>query len=194
MVIKYKKQLGIALGFIILLSCLIFGFLYFLDSDDDNIDNKSILSVEFKNNKNNVELQSILPMKDVVGKELTGNSAKDGIQGYLEFTVSSTSKKKVNYSIIVKSKEVKKEIDSNYIKVYLTDLDDKPYKGFESNSVPSYNSLKVDVNSPSNKILLSDSIKNNESKSYKLRVWLSNSYVINSSVESFDFDVEVINN
>ena len=92
-----------------------------------------------------------------------------------------------------KAYENEKQISENYVKFYLTDMNDEAFDGFQGNLIPTFHDFSYISNKPSSKLLFSDSLsKKGEEKKYRLRVWLSDRYVISFDEEWFSVDVDVI--
>lgn len=181
---KNYKKIIIALICLFLIFILLLFFTKNLDSTEYTVD------VNFSGN-DTIKLKNILAITDDLGKKLTGNGTKDGVQGFLEITLSNASQNNLNYEIYLQKNKSANEIDNNYIKVYLTDENDNPLKGFDQNVIPSYKSLKVETKAPMNKILYCGKIDKNEKKKIKLRMWLSDSSPIDKNEQDFSVKVGV---
>lgn len=195
MIRNNKKQVFFALLIVIGLFILSFIIIIFTNYKNklSNTDKNSLV-VNFKEN-NRVFLKNILPVSDTLGKAFDGNGSDEGIQGYLEIFVRNTSKKTVSYQIfLTRNKSKTKEIAGDFIKIYFSDEKNKPLKGFDSNKIPTYNSLLFLNNKPDCKLLFEDRIDSGDEKKYILRAWLSDLYAIASNEETFDFSVKVREN
>lgn len=189
---KFKKQVKyiIIVFFVIIIIGFIVSISYFKNKPK-KIDYSNDIVVKF-NNSDIIELENKLPISDVLGKNLTGEGTSKGIQGYVEFLVINNLSKKVPFEIYLTKQNVyEKEIKDNYIKLYLTDFNDVAYEGFDTNIIPTFNKLKFLPDLVSSRSLYSSSLKANETKKFKLRVWLSDTYVISKNTEYFGFDVDV---
>ena len=155
------------------------------------INSKDDIIVKYKNS-DIVELENKLPISDTFGRKLTGTGTEEGIQGYVEFSVINSSSKDLKYEIYLTKQNIyDSEIKDSYIKLYLTDFDDVPYSGFEKNMVPTYDKLNYLSDYVSSKRLFSDTLKANKERKFRLRVWISDSYVISKNTEFFGFDIDV---
>lgn len=145
------------------------------------------------NGQSEVQVLSKLPITDMSAKELKLDTVQEGIIGYSEFTIELPDKfkGKVKYEIYLDDITKKETFKYDYIKIYLTDFNDNPYKQYVGNSVPSYKDLRVSLKDSSKKILLSDEIKAGEEKKYKLRIWLSDTYVLNNIDKEFKGKISV---
>ncbi len=183
----YKKQMIIFLicAFIVMISAIVAGVFLFSD-----MFKKGDITVRFGEYDNVAHINNKLPIGDEMGKKLK-YQANQNSTSYLEFSVKETRGYKTKFEVILKKKELTSEINSNYVKLYLTDMNEKAVAGFESNLIPSYKSLRVDSKSPSEKILYRGEIGALEEQKYKLRVWLSDSSVIETEQKDFQFEVGV---
>lgn len=183
------RSIIITLIILLIVSLAVAGY-YIVDGAFFVSNDKGSVKVAFAGN-NNIKLKNILAITDTFGKKLTGKGTREGIQGYLEFTIKEASSNNLKYEIYVIKNKSKNEINDNYIKFYLTDEDDKPVKGFEKNVIPNYNSLRVAVDNPGNKILYRGKIDKNEEKNFKLRVWMSDSSPIDRDEKDYSIDIKV---
>lgn len=147
-----------------------------------------IIDVGLSNSNNSISIKNKVTMDDASGKAINFEKSKDKFQGYLEFKVISKSTVKTKYEIYAISKN-KQNIHPNYIKVYLTDENDKPISGFEDFAVPTFYNLRVSSINPNGRRIYHDSINPNETKTFKLRVWFSDAYTLEK--EEKDFDIKL---
>jgi len=184
---KNKKNLYVIVSIILICICCIF-VIFALNKESDKSDNAFNVSFE---NENTVLISNTLPMTDIAGKQLTGEGTNEEIQGFVEFSIKSTSDKKQNYVVYLNDRKVDASIDPKHVRLYLTDFNDNAYEGFDSNIIPCYEDFKVSKKSPSDKILYSGVLNANEKKNFRLRVWVSDTYTLTESKENFSFDVKV---
>lgn len=176
-------------GIIFLISILIFfiliNLLPFLFRDDS-------VHVVIEDEED-VFISSLLPITDVSGKELDVSNIQEGIIGYSEFSLKLNKEVKdtVKYEIYLEDVTKKDVFKYNYIKVYLTDDNDIPYKQFGGNIAPSYSDMKSSLKYPSKRIILSDKISGDEIKSYKLRIWAADTYVLDNNLKEFKGKISV---
>ena len=152
------------------------------DSDD--------LEISFKT-ENIVELKDTLPLSDVVGKTIEVNDINDGIEGYLEFNIKNNSNQSTNYEIYIKRNQVNSEIDTRYVKIYLSDSDGNPLGIYNNSFSPSYNSLKYLKDKPEAKSVYKSSISGNSKKNFIIRSWVSDGYSFHSNENTFSFSIGV---
>ena len=159
--------------------------------EQDQSVNKDKLEVVF-NSSQNVELKNILPMSDELGKKLNNQSVEKSGYGYLNITVKNRSNKKLEYNIyIIKNADTDSKINDKFIKFYLTDKSNNPVGNYGKNVVPTYLDLLSMSSLPAGRIIYSDTLEENQEKSFILRSWVSDFYNMVEEEESFDFDVFV---
>ena len=146
--------------------------------------------MKFKNS-DILTIENKLPVSTTIGKELNGNGTADGIHGYIEFSIENKSNEKKKYVILLTKQFMEKEIASSYVKFYLTDEKDTPFKGFEQNIVPSYYDLLSFSDRPGSRVLYTGLIEGNDVLNFKLRMWLDDSYALSSQKEYFSVDLDV---
>lgn len=189
---KKKKQILFVLVVIFILFILITGgiFLFKSVSPRESISDDDLI-VHFKDDSH-VVLNNKLPISDKLGKDMDGTEIEDGIYGFIEFSVQNSTSKSGSYQIYV-TKDAKAEnlISEKYIKLYLTDGKDQALGEFRGNKIPTFDSLLVPKEQLDSKLLYRDDISGKEKKTYRLHVWLSDSYAVSSNSENFIFDIEV---
>lgn len=142
--------------------------------------------VTFDADSNTVIIKSLLTVSDEFGKTISDDNG--GYYGYLEFSVTNNTDKKRNYQIYIQKNDINiKEIDENYVKFYLTDFNDHPFNKYSSNILPDYGSLNFLSDKPGCKLLYSSSLNGVETKRFKLRVWISDTYNISDEENAFTF-------
>ncbi len=177
---NYKKITILVIVIIIFLSVI--GVL--------KIFNKTSGKIKIKfDGSNKIKMVGRLPISDEIGKTTDLESVDDNVLGHLKFTLSSN--KTTKYEVYLVKEDSSNELNSNYLKLYLTDNNDNPVNGFNTNIIPSYNDLKVSLSLPGNKILYSGVIKKGEKQYFNLRVWVSDSYIILREQQSFSFKIKV---
>lgn len=184
-----KKQVIIALMFVVFLFLVsfLFAFLY----AKNKVENKDDLLIDF-NPSNVVLISNKLPISDILGKDIIKEDDVDNIHEYILFSLKNTNDFSVEYEIYLTKKELQTNwLNDNYVKFYLTDDKDIPYEGFKKNKVPSYADFSYLSDKPNSKLLYRGVLRRKESSKFKLRAWLSDSYVIANYVENFGVDINV---
>lgn len=149
------------------------------------------LDVKFLDNSI-VKLTNDLPISDEIGKNYTGKGIESGIAEYKNFTISNNNDGKVEYEIyLTKSNGKTKNIRSNYIKVYLTDKNNNPLKGFDTKGIKSYYDLSSLDNKIGSKLLYRGYLNSGESDDFILRSWVADTYILSSEEEVFNYSIDV---
>lgn len=137
------------------------------------------------NSKHIVEIDKLKKVTDFRGKRMFGKN-------YFDFEVVVPGgydlNKDISYNIVLSP--MSKEIDFSFIKVYLTDQNNKAINGYKD-AVPVLSAFSLDN---SGKVIYTGSIgKNNLKDKYRLRVWLSKNYKKEVN-DIFAYEVKVILN
>lgn len=141
---------------------------------------------------NDIVIDSTLPISDTLGKSIEKNKLQNNIQGYVEISIKNPNDKKVPFKISITRKDLEdKQIDDSHVKLYLTDYNNVPLKGFEKNLIPSFYDLKVLVDKPDSKLLYKGQIDKNSEEKYILRIWVSDTYMFSNKLEKISFKVNV---
>lgn len=174
-----------ALGILILI-ILIFGTSYAVEvkSTDEKINTLTMgyLSFNFtEGNNNTINIINAKPISDTEGMKITDKDL------YYEFSVSNDFEKSINYEILLEP--IVNDLDGEYIKFYLTDKDNKPVTGY-IDSIPSLRELQ-DSKLDGNKVLYKDVLNSKTSKTFILRIWISDKYQEKTDNLSLSFKVDV---
>lgn len=142
---------------------------------------------------NSIHISNKLPLTDESGRTLDASNVDDDILNEISFSVESTGDKKIasNYEVYLESEENDDTIDSNYVKVYLTDGDRKAFKDYSGNEVMTYRNLRVSKSSASGKLLYSGTIFGNQKQEFKLRIWLDETYFLSDTKKEFNGIIRV---
>lgn len=152
------------------------------------------ISFSYNEASNGIELINAIPLDDRVGKELTRSNEAQGVkQGYFDFSIkaSGSSKEKIKYQVYA-TLEDDSNMDNKYIKVYLTDENDKPYNGYNS-TVPIFEELNNYSEQNKSKLLYSDTVipSKNTVKKFRLRLWVAKEYTDSTTSKTFKIKVNV---
>ena len=180
---NYTKEIITSILGVLILLVLIFGTSYAVTVSDgeDKINTLTLgyLSFNFTEDNNNViKMDNITPVSDSVGIK---NSK------YYEFKVSNDYDKDINYEVLLEPIII--DIDGKYIKLYLTDENDKAVKEFENGTI-TFSNLS-DSKLDGNKVLYNGVLKAKTKKTYRLRVWVSDSYDADLENLGISFKVDV---
>ncbi len=190
---KVKKFLSLCVFLFLILIVIIYG--NYRKKESHKVLNNDKLFVRFESS-DIIEIQNKLPVSDTLGKKFNGQGTEEGVQGYLEFSVTNKDRKKMYYEVLATEQAIEgKKISDKYVKLYLTDSDNNPLSGFELNSVPVYYTFPFSKDRLSSKLLYRGIISGESSEVLKLHMWLSDNYRVSTNLESFkiDIDVKVIN-
>lgn len=166
----------------VIIVCILF-LLDNLPHDDSD------LTVDFSTEK--IVINNDLLLTDAVGKNITAETTKVGTTGYAEFEVKSNVDSKIKYEIYLKKEDASPEIPVDFVKVYLTDENDKPLTELVNGACPTYFDLKVADNDLGGKLLYSGSFNNKESKKFKLRMWVADTYELKAETNIFSVKINV---
>lgn len=134
-----------------------------------------------------IKLSEMLPITDISGKNLKIEKIQDGIIGYSEFTLKSPEicDDVVDFEVYLTDITEGDTFKYDYVKIYLTDENGIPYKMYDSNLIPTYADMRNSLNDPEKRIILTDRIKCGQKKIFKLRIWLSETYVLSDKEKEF---------
>ncbi len=137
-----------------------------------------------------ISLNAAHPISDAQGKILTNNSIAGYTQGYYDVIIACTcagNSCSGTYDISLENVSSGNVLDEQYVNTYLTD----GAVGTETElaAVRTFNSLDTDVNG--NKSLYRGSFTGSFSETYRLRVWLDESYVVSGTSSEFKALVNV---
>ena len=181
-----KRKSVILLVSIFIFIAIVGGVSYAFFNYNKSIGNVTLntgeISINLANINGNLSLLNSVPKSDNEGK-VQGN--------YLDFEVTSTvDSEPIYYEVYILPKSGN-TLDTSYIKTYLTDQSNNVIKG-----VKSYNSLQ-NSEKENGKLLYKGLIKVNndytkktETKDFRLRLWLDESYTDTNS-NTFNFDINL---
>lgn len=178
---NYTKEIITSILGVLILLVLIFGTSYAVSVKESDVKINTLtmgyLSFNFtEGNSNTIDVVNALKISD-----------KEGINSsnYYEFSISNDYDKSINYEILLEP--IINELDGKYIKLYLTDEQNRPIENLDSVlTLSELNDSELD----SNKILYKEELKAKTSKKFRLRIWLSDEYKTNNNV-SFSVKVDV---
>lgn len=145
---------------------------------------------------NGISLVNAQPIADSVGKVLTESDEANGVmQGYFDFTVTSTASgsSAINYEVYgVDESPAENALDSQYVKVYLTDGDttETAMTGY-TGEVPTFNSLTTAESDADAKRLYYGTFNGSGTQKFRLRIWVSDAYTVNNVSKTFVMKVNV---
>lgn len=190
-----KKHVIVFSFLLILLVILVLGFTYAVFSYKGfgvkkNTVQTGQLTFSYTENSDGIAITDAFPVSDEVGKRMKGNVNNNR---YFDFSVSCklSGTKSIQYEIYSIKENVDNELDSKYVKIYLTDSTNEiPMSGYDD-VVPVYSELDDSKVSDQAKRLYAGKFNSSGTQSFRLRMWLSDSYQITSSSKSFKIKVNV---
>ncbi|MBO5121347.1 MAG: hypothetical protein J6C28_06660 [Bacilli bacterium] len=157
-----------------------------------------LANLPYDNNAINVELdrQKVVVsngilMSDDLGKKISIDNTIDGTTGYVDFNIESKVDGKVKYEIVLVKEDSEPEIDMKFVKVHLTDINDNDLKNNKLSKIPTYYDLRVSDTDPSGKVVYSGYLKDKENQSFRLRMWVSDTYEIIAEKKIFAVKLKV---
>ena len=146
--------------------------------------------VVLNSDTNTIIIKSMLAVDDSFGKSIMDDNG--GSYGFIDFFVENTQNSKRKYQFyLIRQDVLGNEINSQYLRFYLTDQNDNALGIYQNNVLPSYNELNFIMDKPNAKLLYSDTLEADEVKKMRLRVWVTSNYVIKDIDESFSFEIGV---
>ena len=150
--------------------------------DKVNVLTAGYLSFNYKESDDNViKLVSAMPISDDVGKK--SNKKTD----YFEFKITNKAKKRVKYEILLEP--LSNNFNGNFLKIYLTDDKDIALRGF-TEEVPVWSKFN-DTNLLGSAIIYYGYLNGKESRTFRLRTWISEDYVVSDEASSFSFRINI---
>ncbi len=185
-----RKELVITIISILILIVAVFGISYSiwtqtLTGTKENSINTGYVSFSYNESETNViSIQNAVPISDENGKMLTGSD------NTFDFTLSAkfAGINSIGYEIY--ATPVEKTLDTNYVKVYLTDQNDNPISGFDG-VVPTYEELTDSTEAGSKTIYKSSLTQSDKVEKFRLRVWISSDYNYSAESKRLSFKVNV---
>ncbi len=202
-----KKQLILSIGLVLVLVLMIVGISYaafqFVGPGSKvSTITSGIMKMSYTESDNIINLQGALPTTDETGKKRLNEGE------YFDFTVSSTiqGNANINWEIALEPTTPENMFNPNFVKVYLTELDDA---GNETQLVEPtiFMNLDMNANEYTGKpaivegtedtiqipifTLYSTSTNKSFSKKYRLRIWVDESYNPQGDGGNFEFGTKV---
>lgn len=148
------------------------------------------LTFSYTEESNGISLTDTVPTSDEVGKRMKGN---DKESKYFDFSVSCkmSGNENIQYEVYAIEEDVDQKLDPQYIKIYLTDsTSDRALEGY-TGQVPTYQELKNASSSNHAKRLYMGSFGSSGTQSFRLRMWVADSYTNAVSSKKFKIKVNV---
>ena len=194
---KRSKSTGLVIICIIILILAVIGVSYaaiFYSKTGEKVNRVTTgtMTMSYSENTNGINLINAYPMTDEIGRSLNDHNQ------YFDFTISANlgGNVLVNY-IITATKEIDSTLPDSAVKVYLTNIN-----GISESQVltpTKISNLQVtsshNLGAPDGQfILFNGAFNKTESRSYRLRMWISNDYVVSNVSQVYKLRVNVYGN
>ena len=201
-----RKENGKKIGIIVSLTMLFVtivgvtyaAFLYTKKGTKENELTTGSISFVYNETSNGVTLTNAFPMTDEEGKTMSAKSENDN--GYFDFNVTSTIGGDISIPYFVYAVDITGEVENklseDYVKIYLTDQEDKPLAGYDT-EVPLYSDLNninaqgVEGLEVQGKSLYQNTFIESGVHEYRLRIWVADTYKNSDKAETFKIRVDV---
>ena len=190
-----KSKLLIITAIIVLIIAVI-GVSYaaiFYSKIGDEVNNVSTgtIVMSYTENTNGIYLTNASPMTDEVGRTLTDENL------YFDFTVNATMSGNANVDYVISaSKDSYSTLEDSAVKVYLTSLNGtNETTVLAPTKVSSLRTTNDIFYVPDNQyVILESNFTKSESRNYRLRMWVSDNYVLPSISQTYMMRVNVYAN
>ena len=148
------------------------------------------ISMSYSEPENGITLTEALPMDDETGKTLQGEN------NTFDFTVTATikgsGKTTINYAITAVTTPAS-NLNDDYVKVYLTDMDSSDSQILAPTVVSSLRkTTSDDSGAPDGQYILeSGTFDATTTNSYRLRMWVADNFSVGQSSETYTLKVNV---
>ena len=181
---------------IIVLIIAVIGVSYaaiFYSKIGDEVNNVSTgtIVMSYTENTNGIYLTNASPMTDEVGRTLTDENL------YFDFTVNATMSGNANVDYVISaSKDSYSTLEDSAVKVYLTSLNGtNETTVLAPTKVSSLRTTNDIFYVPDNQyVILESNFTKSESRNYRLRMWVSDDYVLPSFSQTYMMRVNVYAN
>ena len=181
-----KRKMTIVFGIVFSLIILIgssYAFFTYSKSQEAFVLTSDIISATFTEGTNIISFANAYPISDEFALANLPNLT------YVDFTVSSEASEgleAVGYEIFLKE-ETGNLLSSEYVKVYLTDENNKGL----IDSPKIYSELANSTYDPNGKVIFTDQNTGEFSRNYRLYVWIDSNYSQNEVSQNFSFKVNL---
>ena len=190
-----KSKILIITAIIVLIIAVI-GVSYaaiFYSKIGDEVNNVSTgtIVMSYTENTNGIYLTNASPMTDEVGRTLTDENL------YFDFTVNATMSGNANVDYVISaSKDSYSTLEDSAVKVYLTSLNGtNETTVLAPTKVSSLRTTNDIFYVPDNQyVILESNFTKSESRNYRLRMWVSDDYVLPSISQTYMMRVNVYAN
>lgn len=190
-----KKNVIMSIILVVLLIVLVIGSTYAIFSyvgvgKQSNVISSGALTFSYTESSNGIYLENAMPMSDSIGKTLQNDGKNNG---YFDFNVSAkiVGTNTINYEVYTSKINTSVDLNTDYVKIYLIDTTtNQPLTGYDG-VVPTYSSLPDSSIDSSSKRLYSGSFSSTGVQSFRLRMWVADSYNVTPDSKQFKIKVNV---
>ena len=177
----------------IIISLVVISFIAIIVMFIQNAQNRrSVLKLDVSSEQDSFITYSVkLPLSDKSGREIVFSEDNKKVQGYYEFEINNKNSVGTSFEIFIDMEEYDYLIHPNFVKVYLTDGDNKALAGYTGKSVPTLYKLKSSSASLNGKRVYKGYISSNETQRFILRSWIGDAYSIDSVDKEVKLNVKV---
>lgn len=154
----------------------------FLFVPRDQKKEKELLS--FDAEKNILQITDKLPISDYSASTLDIKDIDSTVLDSISFSVSSLSNETIDYEIYLSDDSNNSYIDSNYVKILLTDSAGNNYN-VSNGIVPKFSELSGSVRFPGYRRVYYGRIDPGHIKRYIIKMWVSDEYLIKPEGKKF---------
>ena len=168
----------ICIAIFIVVNIIVINYYY-----NDDSTNKNYVVLNEKDTE--VAITNILPITDESGRKI--DSSKNGMVVYKKISITNINKRTSRFRILL-NVDNRTTINQKYIKVYVSDKNDKVLPFYDYVEVFTLNKLDNKNNSY---ILHSGKIKKGATETFIIRFWVSTFYYVNDDNEKFFGNISI---
>lgn len=163
-------------------------FIYGKEGINNNTLSTSSIIFTYDETTNGIALENAMPIEDEIGKKMDKN---EDFSGYFDFNVgyNTSANRAVNYEIYATPIFTENQLDSKYVKIYLTDQNDVPI--YNDDKVKVFSELEDSSVDNKSKKIFYGSFTKSESKKFRIRLWVSKDYPIDNISRNFKIKINV---
>lgn len=185
-----KKKLGLRDSFLfVILGLLIVVLVLICVFRAGQIDKEDALDVRFSHDPV-VKISNQISLTDAVGKNISIQSYKDGVVGYVDFEVNSKVSKTVSYEVYLTKENLSLEVPAKFVKVYLTNQNDELLSNDDS-KILTYYDLRLSSVDAGGKLLYSGKLAGEKQQKFRLRMWVADTYELTNESRKFISKINV---
>lgn len=139
----------------------------------------------------NIELKDTISVSDEFGKSISNDNG--GSFAYVDIELINSAEEQRTFELYVTdtNKPSTTLIKPRFIKLYLTDEEDKAIGMYDSSIIPNFADLEYLKTKASSKLLLKGTLEAYEHSNIKLRSWIADTYVATDGSYTFNYDLGI---